>query len=96
MTAPLSTNTDFSCSLVACVLYWAFWMYGLPRLGKYRIRQETLILDNDVLTHKLVKVPVSQLEKWDETHDAAGRTVDVRVSDTPNNPQSGVNSFEKS
>ena len=71
-------------------------MYGLPRLGKYRIRQETLVLDDDVLTHRLVRVPVSQLENWDETHDAAGRTIEAHVSDMSSDPHNVLNSFEKS
>jgi hypothetical protein len=41
----------------------------------YRIRQGVITLDNGAKTHKLFKVPVSELDAWDATHDALGRTL---------------------
>lgn len=52
----------------------------LPRIGKYRIRQKTLILDNGAVVHSLRKVPLSELEEWDACHDAVGHTIEQHMN----------------
>ena len=51
------------------------WIYVIPKFRGYRIRQEALILDNGAVSHKLVKVPVDELQQWDDTHDAVGHDI---------------------
>jgi hypothetical protein len=49
------------------------WVYVLPRFGKYAIRQELLVLPGEsAKVHRLIKVPKSELEDWDATHDVLG------------------------
>jgi hypothetical protein len=60
-------------SLIGCVLYYYVWITILPKLRGYRIRQETLVLENGAQSHRLIKVPVAEIEHWDATHDAVGR-----------------------
>ncbi|KAI0165293.1 amino acid transporter [Hypoxylon sp. FL1284] len=60
--------------IVACIIYYIFWMYLLPRWGKYEIRPEILNVDDKgTTTHRLIKVPLTEVGKWDEEHDEAGR-----------------------
>lgn len=61
--------------LVLCGLYYLFWIQVIPHFLGYQVRQELVQLDGGVQTHKLVKVPVSQVVEWDATHDATGRVV---------------------
>lgn len=59
--------------LVGCALYYFFWIKWLPRLGKYSIRTETLVSDQDgSVSHRLRKVPNTEVQEWDRTHDAEG------------------------
>ena len=61
-------------SLAICGIYYAFWIYILPHFGRYRIRQELLVLDGETAkTHRLVKVPLGELEVWDAEHDVLGQ-----------------------
>jgi len=62
-------------SLVVCGLYYMGWIYVIPRVRGYRIRQGLITLDNGAKTHKLFKVPVAELTAWDATHDALGRDI---------------------
>jgi hypothetical protein len=80
-------------SLVLCVIYYFIWTYVLPHIGKYTIRQETIVLDNEgTNTHRLVKVPNHELAAWDATHDATGKAVgEVFVN---NNSNSDVEKHE--
>ncbi|CZR58395.1 related to methionine transport protein, high affinity [Phialocephala subalpina] len=49
--------------LVICGIYYAFWIYILPKFKGYRIRQELLVLDDEnAKVHRLVKVPLAELE----------------------------------
>ncbi|KAI4860411.1 amino acid transporter [Hypoxylon rubiginosum] len=60
--------------ILACGLYYVFWMYLLPRWGDYQIRPEVLSVDEKgTTTHRLVKVPLADVTNWDEAHDEAGR-----------------------
>lgn len=57
-----------------CGIYYALWIYILPHFGKYRIRQELLALEGETAkTHRLVKVPLGELEAWDAEHDVLGQ-----------------------
>lgn len=58
--------------VVLCCLYWLLWIEILPRVGKYRMRYELVHLGNGAETHRLTKVPESELTEWDATHDASG------------------------
>ncbi|KAI1428242.1 high-affinity methionine permease [Xylaria sp. FL1777] len=60
--------------IILCAIYYFIWMHLLPRWRGYRLRPEILIVENQgANTHRLVKVPVNELEKWDSEHDEAGR-----------------------
>ncbi|KAJ3579639.1 hypothetical protein NPX13_g932 [Xylaria arbuscula] len=49
-------------------------MHLLPKWRGYRLRPEILNVDSKgANTHRLIKVPVSELEEWDREHDEAGR-----------------------
>ncbi|KUJ12912.1 amino acid transporter-like protein [Mollisia scopiformis] len=64
--------------LLICAIYYAFWIYILPHFGGYRIRQELIVLeDENAKTHRLVKVPVAELELWDAEHDVLGQKLGV-------------------
>jgi len=54
------------------VVYFWIWTYLLPRARGYAIRQIRIVLDDGATTHKLVKVPKGELEKWDDEHDVDG------------------------
>lgn len=58
---------------MACGIYYYAWIYLLPKIGKYEIKQEIVKLADGSASHALVKVPYSELERWDEKHDAHGR-----------------------
>lgn len=60
---------------MACGVYYYAWIFLLPKIGKYEIKQEILIFADGSSSHALVKVPYSELERWDEKHDAHGRLV---------------------
>ncbi|KAJ8110959.1 hypothetical protein OPT61_g6335 [Boeremia exigua] len=61
--------------LIVCGLYYVGWIYVLPKVRGYRIRQGVITLDSGAKTHKLFKVPVAELAEWDATHDALGHTL---------------------
>ncbi|KAI0160469.1 amino acid permease-domain-containing protein [Xylariaceae sp. FL1272] len=61
--------------IALCGLYYIVWMYILPRWGKYELRPETMVVEaNGATTHRLVKVPLTELVVWDNEHDEAGQT----------------------
>lgn len=61
--------------VLLCGVYYAFWVYLLPKWGGYTIRQEIVELDHGATTHRLLKVKNEELVRWDETHDAVGRSL---------------------
>ncbi|RAL62793.1 hypothetical protein DID88_004635 [Monilinia fructigena] len=64
-----------------CVIYYIIWLYILPYFGKYQIRQELIVLnDESAKAHRLIKVPLAELEAWDRAHDILGRQIG---SETP-------------
>ena len=56
-------------------MYYYSGIYLLPKWGGYRIKQEVVVLGDGSSTNSLVRVPLSELERWDQDHDAAGRVV---------------------
>ncbi|KAL3427217.1 high-affinity methionine permease [Phlyctema vagabunda] len=66
--------------LAACGIYYWVWIYVLPKLRGYKIRQEVLVLDNGATTHKLVNVPNSELAVWDSEHDVTGKYLRTDVT----------------
>ncbi|KAL3469617.1 high affinity methionine permease [Aspergillus californicus] len=63
-------------SLIAfCGVYYVFYIKVLPGIGKYEFRQTIISGAAGEISHKLVKVPKTELTKWDEEHDAAGRVL---------------------
>lgn len=62
--------------LVSCAIYYFVWIKWLPKLKGYSIRTETLVSDQDgSVSHRLRKVPNSEVHEWDLTHDEAGNTL---------------------
>ncbi|KAK1961672.1 high-affinity methionine permease [Colletotrichum sublineola] len=59
--------------LVGCGVYYWLWIYAVPKLKGYEIRQQVLELADGAQSHKLVKVPVAELAEWDAIHDQVGR-----------------------
>jgi hypothetical protein len=67
--------------VVLCAAYYMVWIWLLPMLKGYRIRQELVNLGDGAQTHQLVKVPVAKLADWDATHDAVGRQITTHAVD---------------
>ena len=61
--------------LVGCVVYYWLWVYGIPYIGGYRLRQEVVNLGDGAVSHKLLKIPKAELLEWDASHDAVGRAL---------------------
>ncbi|KAJ9236333.1 hypothetical protein DTO166G5_4095 [Paecilomyces variotii] len=59
--------------IALCGVYYYIWVKVLPRIGKYELRQTIIELDGGGSTHKLIRVPRSELSRWDAEHDATGR-----------------------
>jgi hypothetical protein len=58
------------------------WIYVLPKVLGYRIRQGVITLDSGAKTHKLFEVPVAELAARDASHDAHGNDLhDTASSD---------------
>ena len=70
---PPSKPTLTNHSIVACAVYYWVYIKVVPRIYKYRWRQEVSELAGGEQLNTLVKVPVDQLVAWDNSHDAAGR-----------------------
>jgi hypothetical protein len=61
--------------LLICGVYYYLWLYALPKWGKYKVKQEVIVLEDGSSTNSLVKVALSDLETWEQNHDEAGRVV---------------------
>ncbi|KAG5978555.1 hypothetical protein E4U55_006061 [Claviceps digitariae] len=60
--------------LLVCALYYIAWMHVLPHWLKYRIRAQVIKAEDDsVVSHKLIKVPLVDVDRWDAEHDEAGQ-----------------------
>ena len=86
---PPPTNTH---SVVACALYYWTWVYWVPVLRGYRLRQEIVFLENGAQTNNLVKVHVDDLATWQAEHDKVGRRIN-EVS--PNGNKGTTTAFGK-
>ncbi len=60
---------------MSCAVYYWLWIFILPKIGGYRIRQELLVLENGAQSHRVVKVSLAELAQWDASHDAIGRSL---------------------
>ena len=68
-------------------MYYIVWMYVLPHFGKYAVRQEIVVLDDQgTNSHILVKVPLGEVDAWDAAHDPTGRP----IGDSENEVQQAV------
>ncbi|WDK23611.1 high-affinity methionine permease [Colletotrichum graminicola] len=74
---------DVSFCLVGCGVYYWLWIYAVPKLKGYEIRQQVLELADGAQSHKLVKVPVAELAEWDANHDQVGRRLQQTPSEQP-------------
>jgi len=55
-------------------------MYVFPYLGKYSVRQEIVVLDDEgTNTHRLARVPNDEVAAWDAAHDPTGKAVNENV-----------------
>jgi hypothetical protein len=68
-------------SILLCAIYYYLWAILLPKWRDYSLRQEFVTLDGGAQTLQLRKIPNSELEAWDATHDAAGHVVGYERSD---------------
>ena len=60
--------------MIVCGIYYVLWIYVIPKWKGYAIRAEVLDVDKDgANTHRLVKVPLAEVERWDAEHDDAGK-----------------------
>lgn len=67
-------------SLLACAIYYWVWVYLIPKLKGYKLRQELISLDGGAQSNQLRKIPNAELAEWDATHDAAGRLIETPSS----------------
>ncbi|KAK5994102.1 High-affinity methionine permease [Cladobotryum mycophilum] len=72
--------------LLGCGVYHWLWIIALPSLRGYKIRQEVFALEDGSSSHRLIRVPIAELEEWDRTHDHSGRTI-IDGSSTPDNQE---------
>jgi hypothetical protein len=60
--------------MAICGIYYWIWMKVLPRWGNYSNRSQVISVDdNGANTHRLLRVPNSEVAEWDGTHDDLGR-----------------------
>ncbi|KAF2633274.1 amino acid transporter [Macroventuria anomochaeta] len=65
--------------IVVCGIYYLMWMHVIPKWRKYTIKTEIVpVDDNGATTHRLVKVPLDQLEDWKKNHGEAGNLTQIR------------------
>jgi hypothetical protein len=64
------TSTNFS--LLIAVGVYLVWLYVLPKLGGYQIRQVVDTLSDGAQTLRVVKVPNQEVEEWDRSHSDQG------------------------
>ncbi|KAK4171545.1 amino acid permease-domain-containing protein [Triangularia setosa] len=76
--------------LIGCGIYYYAWIWLLPKLRGYRIRQEVLALEDGAQSHKVIKVPVAELAEWDASHDAVGRPLNRTDSHSGDSERIGV------
>ncbi|KAJ3492939.1 hypothetical protein NLG97_g5046 [Lecanicillium saksenae] len=74
--------------MILCGLYYVVWMFVLPKWLGYRIRAEIVTAEDEATsTHRLVKVPLDEVERWDAEHTESG---ELRRSSAATDSDSGV------
>lgn len=58
--------------LLLCGLYYVLWAIYLPKWKGYKLRPEIIDIGDGAQAHKIVRVPLAELQEWDAKHDAAG------------------------
>ncbi|TAQ85963.1 hypothetical protein B7494_g5719 [Chlorociboria aeruginascens] len=87
---------DVSFCIGFCVVYYAIWMYVLPRFGHYEIRQELVSLEGENLkAHQLIKVPTSDLARWDNEHDVLGQKISADAARSNEGSTENIQNAEK-
>ncbi|WVQ78135.1 hypothetical protein IAT38_000216 [Cryptococcus sp. DSM 104549] len=61
--------------LALCGIYYILWTRIFPKIGGYRLRQGVIELEGGAVSHKLIKVKLADLAKWDAEHDVSGREI---------------------
>ncbi|KKA28238.1 hypothetical protein TD95_002430 [Thielaviopsis punctulata] len=60
--------------MLLCWVYYIMWIKYLPKWHGYAIRSEVVqVDDNGANSHRLVKVPLNEVAKWDEEHTEGGQ-----------------------
>ncbi|SPO06501.1 related to high affinity methionine permease [Cephalotrichum gorgonifer] len=76
--------------MIICGLYYVFWLYVLPKWKGYAVRAEVLDVDDgQAISHRLVRIPLDEVERWDAEHDDSGKLVSsssAAKSDEPDAP----------
>jgi len=63
--------------LVLCVVYYVFWKVVCARLFGYKIRNELILLEDELVkAYRLVRVPNNEVEMWEAEHDVRGKKLD--------------------
>ncbi|TDZ15988.1 High-affinity methionine permease [Colletotrichum orbiculare MAFF 240422] len=76
--------------MIVCFLYYAAWMWWIPKWRGYQIRPEILeVSDNGANTHRLAKVPLADLAAWDAEHDEAGNLRRRNVAESHSSSKGG-------
>ncbi|KAF5680028.1 high affinity methionine permease [Fusarium heterosporum] len=74
--------------MVLCGVYYVLWIYVIPKWRGYAIRPEVVeVDDNGANSHRLVRVPLVEVEKWDSEHDEAGAEQRPRRTAPPRQSQ---------
>ncbi|KAK9770065.1 putative High-affinity methionine permease [Seiridium cardinale] len=73
--------------IAGCGIYYALWIYVVPKFRGYKIRQVVIALENGEQSHKIVQVPNAELAHWDATHDAVGRGIGSTPCERSSDPE---------
>lgn len=65
-----------------------FWVWGqlLPRWRSYAIRRRVTTWPDGAVGHELVRVPLDELQEWDDKHDPAGRSIHSETTTVVDDP----------
>ncbi|CCH42586.1 Y+L amino acid transporter [Wickerhamomyces ciferrii] len=73
-----ATYCVVSVSLLSlCVLYYIVWQFIIPHFKGYRHRVDRYKLENGELGNRVVKIPVGELEEWDNVHGKSVKLNDL-------------------
>jgi hypothetical protein len=63
--------------LLLCGVYYVGWKIIGPKVWGYKVRNELLLLEDELVkAHRLVRVPVEEVEMWEAEHDVRGKKLD--------------------